>query len=213
MAKTIAEVVQESSTNPHPRTRMRSASRTQLALSGRAQQKRTRQRAFLLAYGRLGTVGAAAEKAGVGRETHYWWLEKDSTYAERFAQAEKAFADRLERAVMRRVIEGEKEYIPNPHTGVAYELDEQGKPDRSKPIMQRKFNAQRDIALLRAHRPEKYREDKKIELTGPGFSKPEINIVLVREVVSELKGLSLPQLPELSVIEGEAHEVQEEEQR
>lgn len=42
---------------------------------------------FLTVYLELASVKAASEAAGVGRRTHYDWLEADPGYAERFAAA------------------------------------------------------------------------------------------------------------------------------
>jgi hypothetical protein len=165
-----------------------------LALDVRSAKTARLQRQFLAAYAELGAIQGAAAKAGINRQDHYNWLAKDPSYEARFREAEEAVADSLEQAAIQRAREGAEEYIPNPHTGIVYGKD-------GKPIKQRRFNEQLTIALLRAHRPRKYREEQRIELSGKvEFSKPEVNIVLVKQVMQNLG--SLP-LPEQDVIEGE----------
>jgi hypothetical protein len=169
-----------------------------------------RERAFLAAVAERGSILGACKKIGMERRMHYDWLEQIPGYPERFAAALAAFEDKmmakatvLEQAAIDRAIEGAPEFIPNPHTGIAYD-------SKGKPIVQRKFNEQLTIALLKAHKPEKYGDSSKVEITGAGgkplFSKPELNVVLVKEVLSTVDFRSLPS-PALQIIEGEAAEV------
>jgi hypothetical protein len=164
--------------------------------------KDKRQAAFLKAYSKLGTIRAACEAAGISRSTHKKWLERDENYPARYAQAREEFADAIEAAVVQRVKEGELEFIPNPRTGIAYDKN-------GEPIMQRRSNAQRDLAVLRRFKPE-YREESKLQLSGGigmEFSKPDITPALVKEVMKELAPI-LASVPFPSaVIEGEAREL------
>jgi hypothetical protein len=187
--------------------------------------KDSKQRQFLKAFVRLGTVSGGADAVGVHRSAVTRWRERDPEFAQAFEVAQEQFADRLEGAVLQRVIEGEFEYIPNPKTGIV--RDEKGVP-----IMQRRSNAQRDLAVLRAHKP-RYREESKLEIGGQvTFSKPEVNVTLIKEVMAVMINIppppmiddaeedSAPQLPEprsliasippiqLDVIEGEAREIE-----
>lgn len=71
---------------------------------------RAKQKAFLEAYSRLGTITHAAESAGVARDMHYRWLETDS-YAKEYGAAQERFVDRVRDAVRLRAIDGWEEPI------------------------------------------------------------------------------------------------------
>jgi hypothetical protein len=69
------------------------------------------QERFLRQFEKLGTIVHAADKAKVGRRTHYQWLEEDPTYPERFAHAEEIAIQTLERELYRRAHEGVDEPV------------------------------------------------------------------------------------------------------
>ena len=50
------------------------------------------QRAFLAAFRETGNVRLACEVAGVGRSSHYRWLEKDPEYREAFELAKDRYS-------------------------------------------------------------------------------------------------------------------------
>ena len=69
-------------------------------------QKRSaaNQDAFLVAFGKCGTIAEAAEAIGLTRQAHYDWIEADTnSYRERFDAARVAFGDTLERLAWSRV--------------------------------------------------------------------------------------------------------------
>lgn len=174
--------------------------------------KDQKQAMFLKAFAKLGTVRAAIEATGISRSCHDRW-KADPTYVERYEQARQEFGDKIEAAVLKRVEEGEPEFIPNVKTGIAYAVDKRGNPDFTKPILQKKANAQRDLAVLRRFKPE-YREESNLNVAGGiavgVFSKPELNVALIKEVMGEVGSAYIPALPSRSaedVIDVEAHEV------
>lgn len=58
---------------------------------------------FLQFYAECGSVSAAAEAAGITRETHYKKLRVDEAYRAAFAEAEQAAAQSLEDLAVERV--------------------------------------------------------------------------------------------------------------
>ena len=113
--------------------------------------KHPKKRAFLAAFGEVGTVTRAAEIADIVRATHYNWLKDDSDYVEAFKQAEGRAADRLEQEARRRAVEGTE-----------------------KPVFQggklvgtiREYSDTLLIFLMKGAMPEKYKERFSSELTG-----------------------------------------------
>jgi hypothetical protein len=74
--------------------------------SPRARVEQAKRDAFLAAFAQTGVVLTAAELAGIGRRTHYNWLDEDPEYEARFRDAEEAAADLLEKEARRRAIDG-----------------------------------------------------------------------------------------------------------
>lgn len=108
------------------------------------------KKAFLSAFAECGNVTEAAKLAGVDRTRHYDWL-KDPAYAERFADAEAQAIDGLEKEARRRAIEGTDK-------PVFYRGGECG--------VIREYSDTLLIFLLKGARPEKYRDNSRIEHTG-----------------------------------------------
>ncbi|MCK9513769.1 MAG: terminase [Pigmentiphaga sp.] len=125
---------------------------------------RTRQRAheeatarakerFLAELERMANVSAAARKAKVPRSTAYDWYAADEEFAAAWDQAVEVAVDSLEQEAWRRARDG-----------------------TLKPVFQRgekvgqvrEYSDQLMVTLLKAHKPEKYRERVSNELTGPG---------------------------------------------
>ena len=102
-----------------------------------------KKRAFLAAYAQCGNVTQAAKVAGISRETHYEWLDKDPGYAAAFKQADEQATDALELEARRRALEGwdEPVYQKGQLVGTV-----------------RKYSDTLLIFLLKGARPEKYRE-------------------------------------------------------
>ena len=109
------------------------------------------QDAFLNAYQAISTISGAAAQTGIARQTHYKWLEKDAAYAARFTQADDIATERLEQEARRRAMVGVEE-------PVYY---------RGQPVgAVRKYSDVLLIFLLKARRPEVYRERHDVQTSG-----------------------------------------------
>jgi hypothetical protein len=106
---------------------------------------------FLAAYGKLGNVALAAEIAKIDRRTHYDWLKNDPAYAEAFRGAVEQAGDLLEAEARRRAVEGTERpiYQGGKRVGTV-----------------REYSDALLIFLLKGTRPQKFRENYKIEYTG-----------------------------------------------
>ncbi len=109
-----------------------------------------KKRAALEAYGKLGSITAACEAAGVHRRTHYDWLEADEAYAEAFTQARGVAADSLEAEAISRARDGWREPVYQGGKMVGTILK------KSDTLL---------IFLLKGLRPEKFRD--RHEVSGP----------------------------------------------
>lgn len=145
-----------------------------------------RASAFCAALAETCNVGKACAAIGMGRTTAYDWRESDPTFAAMWDRAMKVGVTSLEDEAHRRGFEG----VPEPvvHQGqftheweaARDELgdvirDEQGAPKmvpmldtqgRPVPKTIRKYSDTLAIFLLKAHNPDKYRENSKVELSG-----------------------------------------------
>jgi hypothetical protein len=109
-----------------------------------------RQEQFLKTLAETGIVYRAAETAGTSRSRVYALRQQDADFAAAWDEAEQVAADRLEQEAWRRGVEG-----------VAEPLVSGGKvirDDDGHPIAIRRYSDQLLIALLRARRPERFRD-------------------------------------------------------
>jgi hypothetical protein len=104
--------------------------------------KKGRKGAFLDAYSVTCTISRAAALAGVARRTHYNWLASDEKYKTAFGKLREQAAQLLEDEAVRRANEG----VERPVTIAG------------KREMVREYSDVLLIILLKALRPEKYRE-------------------------------------------------------
>ncbi len=107
--------------------------------------------AFLAALAATCSVTRACGAASLGRRTVYEWREADPEFAARWDDAKRLGVEALEDEGIRRAAEGVNE-------PVFYQGAECGTV--------RKYSDTLLIFLLKAHNPEKYRENSKIELAG-----------------------------------------------
>jgi hypothetical protein len=107
--------------------------------------------AFCAALAETCNVGRACAAVGISRQTAYVWREGDADFAKAWEQALKAGLTALEDEAHRRAFEGTEE--PVFHQG-------------SECGSVRKYSDTLAIFLLKAHAPEKYRENTRMELTG-----------------------------------------------
>src|SRR5215831_8149136 len=107
--------------------------------------------AFLEQFKVAGTITAACRAAGINRDTHYEWLARDPQYAKDFEEAGLVRVELLETEARRRALVG-----------------------TDKPVYQggklvghiREYSDTLLIFLLKAERPEKYRERYEARIKG-----------------------------------------------
>jgi len=126
--------------------------------------------AFCAALAETCNVGRACAAVGVSRYTAYKWRKEMPEFAESWDDAMRAGVLALEDEAHRRAFEGTTE--PVFHRG-----DEVGSI--------RKYSDTLAIFLLKAHNPEKYRENSKIDLTA----KLSIGEMSEEEIKAELASL------------------------
>ncbi len=117
-----------------------------------AADRQRKQSAFLAAFAEHATIAAAAKATSVARRTHYNWLETDEGYAARFTDVEESVTEALEAEARRRA-----------QLGVDEPVHYQGK----KVDTIRRYSDTLLIFLLKARRPDVYRERVDHSLTGP----------------------------------------------
>lgn len=126
--------------------------------------------AFCAALAETCNVGKACKAVGIARQTAYEWRDEDPDFAERWEKALKIGVSVLEDEAHRRGFEGTEEPV--------FYLGEVAGTVR-------KFSDTLAIFLLKAHNPEKYRENSKIELSGH----LAVNAMTDEEIAAELASL------------------------
>lgn len=119
-----------------------------------------KKRAFLAAYSECCRVGEAAKLAGIDRDRHYEWLRDDSDYRDTFEATKELVCQQLEDEAVRRAREG----VDEP---VFYQGEECGTI--------RRYSDTLLIFIMKGAMPAKYRENRSIELSGPGGAPIEID--------------------------------------
>lgn len=114
------------------------------------------KKALLLSYASGCTIAGAAEKVGVGRQTHYNWmnLEHDEreAYQQAFDEAKERRFDILELEARRRAVDGVEEVYLNDEGNVSHTV--------------RKYSDTLLIFLMKAAHPETYRDNIRHEVSG-----------------------------------------------
>lgn len=108
-----------------------------------------KKRLFLTAYVQTGLLSQACLIAGCERKSHYYWL-KDPDYAAAFAEAKTMVADVFEEEASRR----------------ALGWDETRYTDDGTPYTVRKQSDVLLIVRLKALKPQEYRENAHLEVSG-----------------------------------------------
>lgn len=106
---------------------------------------------WLTAFEKTGTVTHACREADVPRRTVYDWRHKHEDFALAWADIEEATTEAMEREAFRRAVEGVVEPL---YQGGKHMTDV------------RKYSDTLLIFMLKSRRPEKYRDNVKIEHTG-----------------------------------------------
>ena len=148
--------------------------------------------AFLAAFAEFGIVTAACGEAGISRQTAYKRREDDELFARLWTDVETVTTERMEAEARRRAVEGwvereEFETVRNKETG---ELE------RHPSVIVRKYSDTLLMFMLKARRPDTYRE--RVEHTGAGGGPIEHRARL------DLRKLTDEQLAALEAIQPDA---------
>lgn len=117
-----------------------------------------RQAAFLAAYAQIGNVAPAAEIVGISRRTPYRWLGEDEEFKPMFDLARQEFGYAVEGAMHQRALHGTEEFV-------LYKGEPVTDPDTGLPMKLRKFNVNREMAVLKAAFPDRYKDRAVVENT------------------------------------------------
>ena len=125
----------------------------------RAMTEKTRQRAcevFLAELAKRGNVSAAAELTGLARGTFYVWRDEDADFKVAWDEALETAIDAMELEARRRAVEG----VEKPIVGRV------GKDQDGIITYVREYSDSLMTLLLKAHRPDKYRERQDVHHSG-----------------------------------------------
>jgi len=114
-----------------------------------------RREAFLRALADTGIVSLAAGIAGITRARAYQVRKADLLFAAAWEEAEEQAADRLEAEAWRRAVAG----VPEPIVSAGKIV----RDDDGQPIAIRRYSDALMIALLKARRPERFKDRAIIE--------------------------------------------------
>jgi hypothetical protein len=122
---------------------------------------------FLSHLARMGVVKVAAEAAGICRQAVYEHRAKDKGFAALWDEALANAADVLEAEAFRRAVEGVIKHMVNKNGLVWVPTDEHGnivEPDdplfvRNVPLIERVYSDSTLLAMLRAKKPQEYRDN------------------------------------------------------
>lgn len=120
-------------------------------MANRAKRTDTREDRFLTVLRETCNVSEAAKAAGVGRRTVYEWRDADTAFRSSWDEAEQEAADKLEREAWRRAVEGTDKPITFQGAITA---------------TYKEYSDRMLELLLKAHRPEKFKERVSTEHTG-----------------------------------------------
>lgn len=155
---------------------------------GKRELPNTNRAKFLGAYAECGNITRAAQLAKIHRSDHYAWMQ-DEEYANAFAEANKEACEALEMEARRRAVEGvQKPVIYQGQLCREPKRDKHGELVRDKdgavifgpPLTVREYSDTLLIFLMKGANPEKYRDNAKVEHTGPGGKPLEVTIKFVK---------------------------------
>jgi hypothetical protein len=116
---------------------------------------RERQERFLRALAEAGIVTVAVEVAGTSRTRVYELRKRDTAFAEAWDEAEEQAADALEAEAWRRAVDG----VPEPLVSAGKVVHD----DDGQPLAIRRYSDNLLLALLKARRPEKFKDRAVVE--------------------------------------------------
>ncbi len=114
-----------------------------------------RREGFLRALTETGIVSAAAGIAGITRARAYQVRQQDPVFAAAWDDAEERAADALESEAWRRAVVG----VPEPLVSAGKVV----RDDDGQPLATRRYSDNLLIALLKARRPEKFKDRQVVE--------------------------------------------------
>jgi hypothetical protein len=162
-------------------------------------------RPYLEALANIPNLSAAARAAGVARTYPYQVAKGDPDFAAAIREAKEIGVDLLERIALRRATQGEKRTIVRTRE----KRDETGKVVESETITEETLHVSDSLltTLLKAHRPELYRERYDVRHTADDFGAPAVLDEIYRKPTRErMVGLArLAAELEPDVIEGVSH--------
>ena len=120
---------------------------------------------FIAAYSKVGNISHAARLAGIDRTTVYKRCKSDPIFNALFEDGREEASDMLELEAHRRAVKGTLKPVFH-----------QGK----KCGQIREYSDTLLIVLLKANRPERFRENVRAEVTGPAGGPIPIREVIVR---------------------------------
>jgi hypothetical protein len=110
---------------------------------------------FLKALAETGIVSAAVEIAGTSRTRVYELRKRDAAFAKAWDEAEEQAADALEAEAWRRAVDG----VPEPLVSAGKVV----RDDDGQPLAIRRYSDTLMLALLKARRPERFKDRAYIE--------------------------------------------------
>lgn len=121
--------------------------------------------AFLLVLGTRANVSEAAAAAGITRQRAYQLRQSTPAFAADWDAALEAACDQLEQEAWRRALEGGRQYKFNLKTGAPL-LFPAGSPQAGQPYYETVYSDALLTLLLKAHRPDKYKERSSVDVTA-----------------------------------------------
>ena len=152
--------------------------------------------AFLGALSAGASITAACRTADVGRTTVYGWRTSDEAFARAWDDAIEGGTDRLEDEAFRRAHDGVAEPVIS---GGRQVLDAEGAP-----LMVRRYSDSLLTTLLKARRPDRYRDRVSADVTasvkvGPDADEAFVAIVGLLDALAARKARGEP-TPELDAL-------------
>ena len=131
------------------------------------------QKLFLDTYGKTANIAYAARAAGIQRKQVYVWQEKYDDFCSRMAEAREEAYDKLEQEALRRAVEGVQRKRP---IIVGREIiDYEVITEYSDRLLE---------VLLKARRPDVFREKTSIEHSGPNGQPIAIDLAEQRSALA-----------------------------
>lgn len=137
-------------------------------MANRTKRTDTRERKFLDVLRATCNVTEAAKAAGVARRTAYEWRDADERFRAEWDDAEQEAADALEREAWRRAVEGTDK--PVTYQGVITATF-------------REYSDRMLELLLKAHRPEKFKDRVSNEHTGKDGGPIKTEVTRIERVI------------------------------